>query len=159
MRWLVLAAFVALAGCSSDEPAVFDFHVDAAWSSAEHPEITSVTIDGDPVFDGKTWMWDDESRSYVDATEFFVRGATVTTAAGHQTSLVVLSSCNRLDQVSLKRLGHLFAENDVYAIDAAGALSWTSGTCFGVDGTSDVYSARTNEVTFQSSPRGSTTTW
>ena len=139
MRWVVL---VVLIGCASEPPDEFDFHVNAGWSSSEHPEITSVTIDGDPVVAGQTWMWDDGVASYVTATSGFVKGATVTSAAGQKTSLVTLASCNHLDQVTLKSLGHLIGETDEYAIDATGALSWASGTCTGVDGSASASTRR-----------------
>src|SRR3954468_11768109 len=107
-------------GCSDDagHPEEFDFNVTAHWTKTEHPEVTSLTIDGEYIADGRTWTFDDGETSYVDASDSFVKGATVTTAAGQKTSLIKLATCNHLDQVTLKSLGHLIAEEDVYAIDS-----------------------------------------
>lgn len=104
-------------GCSqSPAPAPpFEYKATAGWYVDGTPNVTSMTIDGQPYASGEFYMLDETFASYEDARASFVpKTVTITTNAGSATFEIDLGACENLPTEYMSEAPFVM-ESDEYA--------------------------------------------
>jgi hypothetical protein len=96
-----LLGIAVIAGCSqSSSPTPmpgFEYKATAVWTTAVTPNVTSMTIDGQPCASGQFYTIDEMFPSYEDATATFVpRNVVITTTTDTATFQINLGACENL---------------------------------------------------------------
>jgi hypothetical protein len=115
---IALAALLAAGACTTSRPASaagpFEYKATAGWYAGTTPDVTSMTIDGQPYASGETYMIDEIYPTYDLALASFVpREVVITTTTETLTFQIDLGGCEDLPPDSLDR--PILAEEDHFA--------------------------------------------
>ena len=100
-------------GCAQSPTGSFTYHATASWYAGTAPQVTTVTIDGQPLASGATYQVMRVFKSYDAAVpEFVPLEVVVTIPAGPQNFMIAPGYCNNLPPDSKDKT--FTAENDMY---------------------------------------------
>jgi len=115
---ITLLGVLAAVGCgqSSSPMPPFEYKATAAWSSLSTPNVTSMTIDGQPYASGELYTVDETFPSYDDARASFVpKTVVITTTTDTATFQIDLGACEYVMQTMLDE--PLVMESDQFVTD------------------------------------------
>lgn len=142
---LALLTVIACSCASPSPDPPFEYTATARWSSAETPDVTSLTIDGQPLASGVTYTIAETYSSYLAARSSAVRHPVIaTTSTGTLTLYLAMLPWPCGTFVNEAAIAN---QTDEFALvpgsDGMPSFQAYTGSCHDSDGNTNQWSART----------------